>query len=414
METSDRSHEAFRSRICDSFLVVLAVLAVPTLASSLWRAVEIGWQPVMTVQAALATCLWLATVYRRRLAYRLRAGFLVILFVIIALSGIWTFGLMAGGVAWLVVMPILTTILFGVRIALAIFTAGILVAGMIGAAFITGYRSPQFDLAQFLTSTPAWTTAILSWALSGGSAAIAVAALNKFFFETVDVSRQHAEALEESEREYRNILDNMVDTFYRADHEGLIVRISPSVQTLAGYTPEEVVGRKLTEFYVHPHERDAFLQQLQTGGGRVNDFSAEIFDKAGDRRWVSSSARYWKDADGNVLGVEGTIRDVTAQKQAEDALRRFHKMEAIGQLTGGIAHDFNNLMGVMIGHTELLEAEIGDNKTARGNIEGIRRAVARGESLTQRLLRFSSKQIPASSPTNINAVILSLEPAFPK
>jgi len=57
-------------------------------------------------------------------------------------------------------------------------------------------------------------------------------------------------------------------------------------------------------------------------------------------------------ADGLVL-VCG--RDLTEQRQVEEALPQSQKMEAIGQLTGGIAHDFKNPLAAVIGSVELMD-----------------------------------------------------------
>ena len=97
MKTPVRSHAEFLSRICDQFLIIFACMAAPALAASLWRIVDIGWQPVMAVHVALATGAWLIAAFRARIPYRVRAGFIVLSFVIVALGGLWSFGLAAGG-----------------------------------------------------------------------------------------------------------------------------------------------------------------------------------------------------------------------------------------------------------------------------------------------------------------------------
>jgi PAS domain S-box-containing protein len=104
-------------------------------------------------------------------------------------------------------------------------------------------------------------------------------------------------------------------------------------------------------------------------------------------------------------------RDLTEQRQAEEALRQSQKMDAIGQLTGGIAHDFNNLLAAVMGSLELMQSRI-----ARGRVNEIHRyvataqeAVKRAAALTHRLLAFSRRQTLSPTLTDLNHLVKSIE-----
>lgn len=127
-------------------------------------------------------------------------------------------------------------------------------------------------------------------------------------------------AVAESERELRRILDSMQDTYYRADAEGRLVRISPSVQTLLGYVPDELLGQRLADFYADPEGRAAFLATLQAGGGKVTGYEAQMRHKDGHVVWVLTNAQYVLDAQGRVVGVEGTTRDISERKIAQQRI----------------------------------------------------------------------------------------------
>ena len=125
----------------------------------------------------------------------------------------------------------------------------------------------------------------------------------------------------ESEEKYRVLFENLQDVFYRADTDGNIILQSPSCEKMFGYTSEEVIGMNLAnDFYVYPERRKEFLAILKVEG-YVEDFEAEIKKKDGSAIWVSTNAHYYTDKEGNVLGVEGTTRDVTKRKKVEEALR---------------------------------------------------------------------------------------------
>ena len=107
------------------------------------------------------------------------------------------------------------------------------------------------------------------------------------------------------------ILENLQDTYYRTDAAGHIVRASASVQELLGYTAEEIIGMKLGDMYVEPDGRARFLAALQASGGSIKGYEAPLRHKHGSTVWVSSHSRYLRDAQGNILGVEGLARDVS-------------------------------------------------------------------------------------------------------
>lgn len=92
------------------------------------------------------------------------------------------------------------------------------------------------------------------------------------------------------------------------------------------------------------------------------------------------------------------------QKQAQDKLHQFHKLEAIGQLTSGLAHDFNNLLTVIMGNTRILQKRLRGDKEdfsledAGVKVQAIETAAKMGAELVTRLMVFS-RQRPLSFQT---------------
>ncbi|MEA1921856.1 MAG: PAS domain S-box protein [Pseudomonadota bacterium] len=126
--------------------------------------------------------------------------------------------------------------------------------------------------------------------------------------------------LQNSEEKYRALANEAPDLRYRTDNEGKVVFISQSIHKMTGYTAEEVIGLKVTGLYVNPDERDLFIERLQKAG-YVDDFIVQLKRKDGSIWWGSVNTRFYKDQNGNILGVDGVVRDVTESRNAEKKLR---------------------------------------------------------------------------------------------
>ncbi|MFO1060373.1 MAG: PAS domain S-box protein, partial [Dongiaceae bacterium] len=137
-------------------------------------------------------------------------------------------------------------------------------------------------------------------------------------------ARHARRALAAAERDYHSIFENAVDGIYRSSLDGRQLRANPALVRLNGYETEEEMLRSVddiaTEWYVEPGRRAEF-RRLLDADGKVEGFVSEIYrHKTRERIWISENARLVRDARGRPLFYEGTIRDITALRQAEEAL----------------------------------------------------------------------------------------------
>ncbi len=131
------------------------------------------------------------------------------------------------------------------------------------------------------------------------------------------------EALRASEGLLRGILDNMQDIYYRTDRDGRFVKISPAIKEILGYAPGEVLGRQVAEFYWNPHEEKPFRELMKKSGGRIREHEMNFRHRDGRSVWLWTNGQYLYDASGAVIGIEGTSRDITERKKAQQALTQF-------------------------------------------------------------------------------------------
>jgi len=141
-----------------------------------------------------------------------------------------------------------------------------------------------------------------------------------FLVVNINQRRRAEKALRVSESRYRGMIENIQDTFYRTDTQGILIFISSSGARLLGSdSPQEMVGRPIASFWNVPEERLELLEAIQRDGV-VHDYEVLLVRKDGTPVSVSTTSSYYHDKDGNVLGVEGVFRDITERKQAEASL----------------------------------------------------------------------------------------------
>ena len=143
------------------------------------------------------------------------------------------------------------------------------------------------------------------------------------------------EKIRASEKETARILSDMQDTYFQADARGYIKRLSPSVNSLLGYSPESLHTTSFADLFVNSSDYKAFIAALDTKNGSIQNFEAKLKHFVGNTIWASINAHYSTGVDKVTHGFEGTMRDVTADKEAEEKLfqekERLHvTLESIG------------------------------------------------------------------------------------
>ncbi|MBT8491203.1 MAG: response regulator, partial [Deltaproteobacteria bacterium] len=92
---------------------------------------------------------------------------------------------------------------------------------------------------------------------------------------------------------------------------------------------------------------------------------------------------------GEMIGVQGTIKDITEKKRLEQQLVQAQKMEALGNLAGGIAHNFNNILLGIMGYSELLMNKKDENDPDFKAVKTIFEGTTRAAEMTRQLLNVA-------------------------
>jgi len=169
----------------------------------------------------------------------------------------------------------------------------------------------RMRLNDITASTATLAVAFLSWVF-------AMAAIRRWRREAPAT----VELLREREEQYRHLYNNVQEVAYRTDLMGKIIDITPSIKKYSGFTREELVGKPVHGVYQNPGDRSKLLREL-LAKGEVEDYELNLKSKDGKHLVVSANAHILRGPLGLPVGVEGTLRDISARKRAEIELKEY-------------------------------------------------------------------------------------------
>jgi len=250
---------------------------------------------------------------------------------------------------------------------------------------------------------------------------------NLYLRETEELSRlirwrQQAEKeLRESEERFRFLAEKMADIIWTVNLNFQTTYVSPSIEKILGFTPEERKRQTLEEM-ITPDSLEKvqrmFLEEFRRDEAGNDDpdrsvtVEVEYYRKDGSTVWLENKVKAMRDGSGRIEGIYGVSRDITDRKTAEkekiklqSQLQQVQKMESIGTLAGGIAHDFNNILGIIVGNTELAMDDIPEWHSARRNLKEILTSSIRARDIVKQILAFSRQSPQEKKPVRIIPII---------
>jgi two-component system cell cycle sensor histidine kinase/response regulator CckA len=205
------------------------------------------------------------------------------------------------------------------------------------------------------------------------------------------------------EEKFAALIENASDMITVVDAQGMIDFVSPSVERILGYRPDELIGTNALHL-VHPEDVSAAADGIARAVESSAPVSVELRFRHRDGTY-----RYLQAIGKNVPRVKNGFivinsRDITESRKLQQQLLQAQKMEAIGQLSGGIAHDFNNLLTVILGHVTMLESEQ-LSEDALDSVLSIKTAGERAANLTRQLLLFARREAMRLRPIDLNETV---------
>jgi hypothetical protein len=193
-----------------------------------------------------------------------------------------------------------------------------------------------------------------------------------------------------------------------------IVTLDGSGQVITwNHAAERVFGRSVAAHAPLPLDAAAAaaferLLQRTLQGDWAADVEIETARSPTGKAVLSCSTAPLRDAAGEVSGLVAVFADVTRRRELEQHFHLTQRLESLGRLAGGIAHDFNNLMTAILGTSELLIQDLGNDRGGEEAKE-IREAAQRAAALTKQLLAFSRRQMLQPELLDLSAMVRNLE-----
>ncbi|MFZ4437109.1 MAG: PAS domain S-box protein [Syntrophales bacterium] len=243
--------------------------------------------------------------------------------------------------------------------------------------------------------------------LSGRTVSIA-------FLTDITTRKEAEDELRESEAKFRILFETSRDFLYRTSIDGKIIDVNAAASKISGYSQDELKKMNMMELYFDSGEREALVKKIMEQGF-VENYEIKGRRKDGTivETLVTSVIR--KDNNGNPIGFQGGLKDITEIKKVEKEktklqgqLLQSQKMESVGRLAGGVAHDFNNMLGLILGHAELALEQADPTHPHHAALQEIRKAAERSADLTRQLLAFARQQTVSLKVMDLNEAITNM------
>ncbi len=242
--------------------------------------------------------------------------------------------------------------------------------------------------------------------------------------------RQTEEWLKDSERLYRNLVEQVPDVIFSLDSEGKFSFVNTQIEKFLGYPVQTILETPLQD-YVTPEDRERVRTILELQPDAIWDEEVAVLDARGERKFARIRCKASFVNGGAALGFEGVMRDRTTRRKLEEELRaskeavlekikiidelyehivQSGKCKAIEEHTAEVAHELRQPLAIvggfarrMVRQLEALDRFDMDRQKQYANI--IISEISRLERILDRLIDFTKRDKPRLRRINPNDLI---------
>jgi PAS domain S-box-containing protein len=220
----------------------------------------------------------------------------------------------------------------------------------------------------------------------------------------VDITqrRQMEGQLVEQQQFNRRMIECFPDAILVVDKDLKYSFASSRMREILGWEPDDIIGRPVSS-NSDTAEPARLYRDVLAGAEKIGSVEFSAQHRNGTWKTLRCTASPLMGPAEEIVGVVGSVRDVTLSRQLEQQLVQAERLAAMGQMIDGFAHELNNPLTAIMGAVDLLDtSELeGPKKHMRLLKEQARRAV----EIVQNLLFFSRPPARGNSRLNFNDLI---------
>jgi PAS domain S-box-containing protein len=219
----------------------------------------------------------------------------------------------------------------------------------------------------------------------------------------------YEKALTASIERFTQIADNAGEWIWEVDTDGLFTYSNRVVESIYGYKPEELVGKKHYYDLFSPEERDRLVMELDEmlkSRAPFKNFLSNNLHKNGRKIMSECTAVPFYNSIGVFNGYRAVEFDITERKQLEEERLKVQTLKTVELVARGIAHDFNNLLASILGNISVIKINLKDDDQARKILDDAEHACVLARNLTGKLLTFSKDTKTEKKPLKLSQFIV--------
>jgi len=309
----------------------------------------------LAIVDTLGLLLAITLLVAQQIRFEIRAAITSITCYIIGISVIISVGPLSGGPIWLFAFAVLTGALMGnwaAFITILINIVSLIIIGLLISTGKLGNDFPFFNTPQSMISAGA----------------------NFFFLNTITSLSVSSllKGLNESEKRYRLMAENVADVIWTLDMDFRFTYISPSVFQQRGYTAKEAMDQSIDEVVLPESlekalnilaEKIGLIESGDPEGWEPSVFELEQYCKDGTIIWTSNNASILPGPDKKPKSILGVTVDITMRKKSEEKLRKSEEkfktafkaspnVITITSVEDGTYVDVNNAFTKLLGYSQ--------------------------------------------------------------